>query len=125
MPPEFRLPRKDSYLSFDGYQKTLKYPAVCYADFEATTMSDDTQIPNSFAFFCPDFGILKVEYSPDSFQLHDKFWDVATIVYDKLMERYKDNETVPKVESQRLGECFLCKREDIVVRHHDHYTGQF
>jgi hypothetical protein len=57
-PPEYRLPRDECYLAFGSYNKTLRYPAVCYADFEATTLPDDTQIPNSFAFFCPDFGIL-------------------------------------------------------------------
>jgi hypothetical protein len=57
MPPEYKLPKKDSFLQFNNYQKSLRYSAVCYAGFEAKTTQDNIQIPNSFAFFCPDFNI--------------------------------------------------------------------
>jgi hypothetical protein len=79
MPPEHRLSKKDSFLEFKNYQKTLRYPAVCYVDFEATTTPDNVQIPNSFALFCPDFGILRVEYSPDHFELLEKFWGISPL----------------------------------------------
>ncbi|MCS7318133.1 MAG: hypothetical protein NZZ41_07520, partial [Candidatus Dojkabacteria bacterium] len=127
MPPKYEYPRKNQYLEFTNYQNTLHYPAVCYADFEATTNEDNSQVPNSFAFFCPDFKYLVVEYSPNPEELFKKFWNVTKYVHDMLMEKYKENEHLSeKIDIQKIGECFCCSRlrEDL-VRHHDHFDGKF
>jgi hypothetical protein len=125
----------------------LPYPAVCYADFEATTIKDKTQIPNtlfdssieatnniqipnSFCLFCPDLKYMFKGYSKDPLDLFDQFWHYLHIIENGLKEKYIQNSTLQ--EEVRLNSnidskvCEYCKADvDYIVRHHDHFTGKF
>jgi hypothetical protein len=127
-PPIYKLPKEDS-VSFVNYKHTLPYHAVCYADFEATTLKDSVQIPNSFCIFCPDFEILEVRYSPSPDELFKEFWSILEDIHSRLLARYKEHDLIDKKQEFYVdleGSCKFCGKKNVtLVKHHDHFNGKF
>jgi hypothetical protein len=130
-PPIYKFPKSD-FREFTKYQATLRYPAVVYADFEATNIPGDgekilsKQIPNSFCLFCPSLEIIEVFYSPNPEKLFLKFWEILKSIHRRLLERYAEHKKFRgKVAIPDGAFCAFCGSLEKIVRHHDHFTGKF
>jgi len=130
-PPSYKFPEMD-YIYFNRIYSTLRYPAVVYADFEATNVNVNEngivtkQIPNSFCIFCPEFEILEVRYSPNAEELFEQFWNILYDIYKKLKLRYKENKQLQEnIEIRKDAKCAFCNSSESIVKHHDHFTGKF
>jgi hypothetical protein len=130
-PPIYEFPKK-KFNTFCRWHATLRYPAVVYADFEATnipcteTNVVSKQIPNSFCLFCPSLNILEVRYSNVPGELFNEFWSILKSIHNQLLERQKLNKKLTqKITIPENTPCKFCGSPSNIVRHHDHFTGQF
>jgi hypothetical protein len=127
-PPSYRFPKRQ-FNSFSRIHATLRYPAVVYADFEATTIPCGTfskQIPNSFCLFCPSLDILEVRYSNNPEELFSEFWSILKFIHKELLEKYKQNKKLSQqIKIPDNTVCQYCNSTTKIVRHHDHFTGEF
>ncbi|MCL6579441.1 MAG: hypothetical protein K6T73_08670 [Candidatus Bathyarchaeota archaeon] len=142
---EYKMPKDRAYMYFQRIHSTLRYPAVVYADFEATSIPANSencsvksavvkQIPNSFCIFCPDFKILEVRYNSNPEELFDEFWEILARIYKMLKQRYKRNESIknppPIPKDAKCAFCELVPEEfrsgdTTIVRHFDYFAGKF
>jgi hypothetical protein len=159
--PIINLPSVDkAFINFDitreiDLKKTIFYPFVCYADFEASTKVVDgktIQVPNSSVILSPDLlllrdtrlnrkSYLKSFWSDDLEMLMRHFIRDLHDLHTSHMYRFDCNRMVPKLideEWQRYNSTKKCencglefgtRRDDgsevNKVRHHDHVTNKF
>jgi hypothetical protein len=159
--PIINLPNPDkTFINFDitresDLKKTVFYPFVCYADFEASTKVVDgktIQVPNSYVIFSPDLmflvdeelsrhSLIKSFWSDDPELLMRNFVSDLSDLHKSHMFRMTANARVPQPtpeEEERYLNAKVCencrkefdtKRDDgtkvIKVRHHDHVTNKF
>lgn len=128
--PTYEFPDED-FVEFNRLKTTLRYPVVCYADFEATTLQDGKQIPNSVCIFCPTFNILEVLYidnfDNDFDKFFDEFWGILLNIESEMQKRYEQNKTLKDAKNINMppdASCMFCNKK-AQVRHHDHFTGEF
>jgi hypothetical protein len=159
--PIIKLPTNDkAYINFDitresDLKKTVLYPFVCYADFEASTKvvnGKTIQVPNSYVIFSPELmtlrddrlhysSFLKTYYDDDPEMLMRNFVDHLKALHTSHKFRMTSNAKVPRLtpeEEQKYNSARVCenckkefgtRREDGTevrkVRHHDHVTNKF
>jgi non-ribosomal peptide synthetase component E (peptide arylation enzyme) len=136
-------------------KKTVWYPFVYYADFEASTKVVDgktIQVGNSYVIFSPDLSqlvdesltersFIKSHFSDDPEVLMRNFIEDLSTLHKSHIMRMTANARVPKLsrkEEEKYKEakiCETCKLEFgtrtiegdkvVKVRHHDHVTNKF
>jgi hypothetical protein len=159
--PIIKLPKPEkAYIRFSldnqkDFKKTIWYPRVCYADFEAFNIFDDSaywtvrykQVPFSYCIISPELldlademKLSKKDYrrgchcgNPKDLLQHF-WWDLKHLheLHFESIQRYLE---VPKLteEEQQLHDsakcCMKCghkfDHDCPKVRHHDHSTGKY
>jgi hypothetical protein len=158
--PVITLPEPEkAIIKFDiteerDLKKTVWYPFVCYADFEASTKVEDgktIQVPNSYVIFSPDLSqlvdealtehsFIKLHFSDDPEVLMRNFIDDLSTLHKSHIMRMTANAKVPRLsrEEEKYKEantCENCKLEFgtrtiegdkvVKVRRLHHVTNKF
>jgi hypothetical protein len=159
--PIINLPNPDkAFINFDithetDLKKTVWYPFVFYADFEASTKVEDgktIQVPNSYVIFSPDLmflvdeqlsrqSFIKSFFSDDAELLMRQFVDDLRCLHKSHKYRIIANARVPRLTDEEeekyrnakvcenCGKEFGTRRDDgtkvMKIKHHDHVTNKF